>query len=148
MVIIINRLTFSHFIFICKFSVHMAPSTHLGISLALSTVYGTHTLWMCTMSQLWMFLFMRCPVYLQDIFHHPFLLSPPPPFWLCHLTCRILLPWQGTESNPGHQSENHQGILHHPFLYTLTTKTFPTDCCNCLQTVLLTLVLFANCTTN
>ena len=78
MVIIINRLTFS--CFICKFSIHMAPSTHLGISLALNTVYGTHTLWMYTISQLWMFLFMRCPVYLQDIFHHPFLFSPPPPF--------------------------------------------------------------------
>ena len=39
MVIIINRLTFSHFIFICKFSIHMALSTHLGISLALMNVH-------------------------------------------------------------------------------------------------------------
>lgn len=42
MVIIINRLPFSHFIIICKFSTHVALRTHLGTSLALSTVYDTH----------------------------------------------------------------------------------------------------------
>lgn len=153
MVIIINRLTFS--CFICKFSIHMAPSTHLGISLALNTVYGTHTLWMYTISQLWMFLFMRCPVYLQDIFHHPFLLSPPHLFGCATRLAGSYFLDKGL--NPT-QATTVKARRSDPW----TTREFPTihfftlsqpkpsrlSCCNCPQTVLLTLVLFATCTTN